>query len=76
MDELTEFFPAYCLMNSSLPKAWWSDLFINGLMAGFNEFCFVLQIMILFLGFIPCFEDTGYMARISFLSDRLMRKVF
>ena len=23
-------------MNSSLPKAWWSDLLINGLMAGLN----------------------------------------
>src|SRR4029077_6650886 len=32
------------------------------------------QIMILF-GLITLLEDTGYMARISFLSDKLMRKV-
>ena len=35
---------------------------------------FVPQIMILF-GLITLLEDSGYMARISFLSDRLMRKV-
>ncbi|MGG2305076.1 nucleoside recognition domain-containing protein, partial [Salmonella enterica] len=34
---------------------------------------FVPQIMILF-GLITILEDTGYMARISFLSDKLMRK--
>ena len=35
---------------------------------------FVPQIMILF-GLITLLEDTGYMARISFLTDRLMRGV-
>jgi ferrous iron transport protein B len=35
---------------------------------------FVPQIMILF-GLITILEDTGYMARISFLTDRLMRSV-
>jgi ferrous iron transport protein B len=35
---------------------------------------FVPQIMILF-GMITLLEDTGYMARISFLTDRLMRSV-
>lgn len=62
-------------MNDWLPKLWWSDLLINGLMAGLNGILvFVPQIMILF-GLITLLEDTGYMARISFLSDRLMRKV-
>ena len=49
----------------------------------FNKWCnggtkwhlvFVPQIMILF-GLITLLEDTGYMARISFLTDRLMRSV-
>lgn len=62
-------------MNDVLPSAWWSDLLINGLMAGLNGILvFVPQIIILF-GLITLLEDTGYMARISFLSDRLMRKV-
>lgn len=62
-------------LNNALPSAWWSDLLVNGLVAGLNGILvFVPQIMILF-GLITILEDTGYMARISFLSDKLMRKV-
>ena len=58
-----------------MPVAWWSDLFINGVVAGLSGIIvFVPQIMILF-GLITILEDTGYMARISFLTDKLMRKV-
>jgi ferrous iron transport protein B len=60
--------------NTVLPEVWWRNLFINGLMAGLSGILvFVPQIMILF-GLITILEDTGYMARISFLSDKLMRK--
>lgn len=62
-------------LGAHLPEVWWSDLIINGLVAGLSGILvFVPQIMILF-GLITILEDTGYMARISFLSDRLMRKV-
>lgn len=62
-------------LSNALPSAWWSDLLVNGLVAGLNGILvFVPQIMILF-GLITILEDTGYMARISFLSDKLMRKV-
>ena len=58
-----------------LPVVWWSDLLINGVLAGLSGILvFVPQIMILF-GLITLLEDTGYMARISFLTDKLMRKV-
>jgi len=58
-----------------LPEAWWSNLLINGVLAGLSGILvFVPQIMILF-GLITILEDTGYMARISFLTDKLMRKV-
>lgn len=57
-----------------LPEAWWSDLLVNGILAGLGGIVvFIPQIMILF-GLITILEDTGYMARISFLSDKLMRK--
>ena len=57
-----------------LPQGWFSDLFINGILAGLSGILvFVPQIMILF-GLITLLEDTGYMARISFLTDRVMRK--
>ncbi|MEO6814393.1 MAG: ferrous iron transport protein B [Ginsengibacter sp.] len=57
-----------------LPTGWFSDLFINGIIAGLSGIIvFVPQIMILF-GLITLLEDTGYMARISFLTDKVMRK--
>ena len=61
--------------SSVLPDTWWSDLLCNGLLAGLGGIIiFVPQIMILF-GLITLLEDSGYMARISFLMDKLMRKV-
>ncbi|HQV61033.1 MAG TPA: ferrous iron transport protein B [Chitinophagaceae bacterium] len=62
-------------LSSSLPDSRWTDLLINGVIAGLSGILmFVPQIMILF-GLITLLEDSGYMARISFLSDRLMRSV-
>ncbi|MFN8290148.1 MAG: ferrous iron transport protein B [Chitinophagaceae bacterium] len=62
-------------LSSSLPNTRWTDLLINGVIAGLSGILvFVPQIMILF-GLITLLEDSGYMARISFLSDRLMRSV-
>jgi ferrous iron transport protein B len=69
----------FALLNSSLfsvlPDTWWSNLLTHGVLAGLSGILvFVPQIMILF-GLITLIEDTGYMARISFLTDRLMRSV-
>lgn len=62
-------------LDQHLPEAWWSNLLVNGFVAGLSGILvFVPQIMILF-GLITILEDSGYMARISFLSDKLMRKV-
>jgi len=62
-------------LSAVLPESWWSDLLINGILAGLSGILiFVPQIMILF-GLITLLEDSGYMARISFLTDRLMRTV-
>ncbi len=62
-------------LSSVLPQSWWSNLLLNGVLAGLSGILvFVPQIMLLF-GLITLLEDTGYMARISFLTDRLMRSV-
>ncbi len=62
-------------LTNVLPQGWFSDLFINGALAGLSGIMvFVPQIMILF-GIITLLEDTGYMARIGFLTDKVMRKV-
>lgn len=61
-------------LGNILPSGWFTDLFINGIVAGLSGIIvFVPQIMILF-GLITLLEDTGYMARISFLTDKIMRK--
>lgn len=61
-------------LTGHLPDTWYTDLLINGVVAGLSGILvFVPQIMILF-GIITVLEDTGYMARMSFLSDKLMRK--
>lgn len=62
-------------VSSSLPDNRWTDLLVNGVLAGLSGILvFIPQIMILF-GLITMLEDSGYMSRISFLSDRLMRSV-
>lgn len=62
-------------LGAVLPNNKLTDALINGVIAGISGIAvFVPQIMILF-GLITLLEDTGYMARISFLTDRLMRQV-
>lgn len=63
------------ILHTYLPENKLTNLLLNGIVAGLSGILvFVPQIMILF-GLITIIEDTGYMARVSFLSDKLMRKV-
>ena len=58
-----------------LPNTWYSSLITDGLLAGISGIVvFIPQIMILF-GLLTILEDTGYMSRMSFLSDRFMRRI-
>lgn len=58
-----------------LPDGWFGNLVLNGVLPGLSGILvFVPQIMILF-GLVTILEETGYMARISFLTDKIMRKV-
>ncbi len=57
-----------------LPKGELSNLLVNGIIAGLSGVVvFVPQIALLF-AFIAILEDTGYMARVSFIMDKLMRR--
>ncbi len=59
---------------NTLPQGELSNLFVNGILAGLSGVVvFVPQIALLF-AFISILEDTGYMARVSFIMDKLMRK--
>lgn len=58
-----------------LPAGVLTDLLIEGVLAGLSGvMVFIPQIALLF-AFISILEDTGYMARVTFMMDRLMRKV-
>jgi ferrous iron transport protein B len=58
----------------TLPAGELSSLLVNGILAGLSGVVvFVPQIALLFT-FISILEDTGYMARVSFIMDKLMRK--
>ena len=53
---------------------WISGLVVDGILAGvFAVLSFVPQILLLFL-FFSILEDSGYMARIAFILDRIFRK--
>jgi len=61
------------IISTQLPKGALNDLVVNGIIAGISGVVmFVPQIAFLFL-FIGLLEDTGYMARASFIMDRVMR---
>ncbi|MBS1637729.1 MAG: ferrous iron transport protein B [Bacteroidetes bacterium] len=60
--------------SAALPHGQISDLLVNGVLAGLSGIVvFVPQIALLFF-FIAILEDTGYMARVSFILDKLMRR--
>ncbi len=62
-------------LHSSLPEGPLVDLLADGIVAGLSGVVvFIPQIAILF-AFISILEDTGYMARVTFMMDKLMRKV-
>jgi ferrous iron transport protein B len=58
----------------TLPPGELSSLLVSGILAGLSGVVvFVPQIALLFT-FIAILEDTGYMARVSFIMDKLLRK--
>ncbi|HBN02838.1 MAG TPA: ferrous iron transport protein B [Bacteroidetes bacterium] len=61
------------VLSNTLPDGWLKRLLVNGLLAGIaGVVVFVPQIAILFF-FMGLLEDTGYMARVSFIMDKMLR---
>lgn len=57
-----------------MPAGVLADLLVDGILAGLSGILvFIPQIALLFF-FIAILEDTGYMARVSFIMDKMMRK--
>lgn len=60
-------------MHDTLPKGLFSDLISQGIVPGIGGIVvFVPQIALLFL-FLSMLEESGYLARVVFIMDRLMR---
>ncbi|MFN5224886.1 MAG: ferrous iron transport protein B, partial [Bacteroidota bacterium] len=74
--ELIDSFFAWCgsQAEGALPAGVFRDLLVNGIIAGLGGVViFIPQIALLFL-FITILEDTGYMARVSFMLDKQLRR--
>lgn len=62
-------------ISSIMPEGALHDLLVGGIIGGVGGvIIFLPNILILFF-FISLMEDTGYMARVSFIMDRLMHKI-
>ena len=62
-------------LHTIMPEGLVRDLVVNGIIGGVGGvIIFLPNILILFL-FISLMEDTGYMARVAFIVDRIMHKV-
>ncbi len=74
MDFIDEFFASASeWVKNTLPPGVFTDLIAEGILAGIGGIViFIPQIAFLFL-FISLLEESGYMSRVVFLMDRLMR---
>ncbi len=61
-------------VSATLPAGIFNDLIVKGVLAGLGGIIiFVPQIAFLF-AFIAFLEDTGYMARVGFITDKILRE--
>lgn len=70
----TDFLSSVVASWLSSSASWVSGLIVDGILAGiFAVLSFLPQILLLFL-FFSILEDSGYMARIAFIMDRIFRR--
>ena len=74
MDTFTGFLSACMSEAMADAPAWASGLVVDGILGGlFSVLSFLPQILLLFL-FFSILEDSGYMARVAFILDRIFRR--
>ncbi|MBK9735914.1 MAG: ferrous iron transport protein B [Saprospiraceae bacterium] len=75
MDLIEQLFArAGAFAGNNMPDVWWSDLLINGLLAGLGGvMVFVPQIAILFF-LVALLEESGYMSRAVYMFDSIMQR--
>ena len=70
-DELIPF--ARELLSNASP--WFQSLIVDGIIAGVGGILVLLPIILVLFICITVLEDSGYMARVAFMMDKLMRKM-
>lgn len=73
IDSFTAFLEAFLVRNQVTP--WLISLLINGVCAGVGSVLSFLPIIVLLFFFLSLLEDSGYMARVAFVMDKLLRKI-
>lgn len=74
MDTFTGFLSACASEGLKEAPEWVQGLLVDGILAGvFSVMSFLPQILLLFL-FFSLLEDSGYMARVAFILDRIFRR--
>ena len=63
------------LLHNVMPDTWYTSLLADGIVQGVGAVLSFLPNIIILFFFISLMEDTGYMARVAFLMDKLMHKV-
>ncbi|MCF2706674.1 ferrous iron transporter B [Arcanobacterium haemolyticum] len=66
---------AWCLGQVGLADTWVHSLLVNGLATGLGVVASFFPLMFVIYAAFSVLEDSGYMARVAFLGDRLMRKI-
>ena len=61
------------MLSNSSP--WFSSLIVDGIVAGVGGIVVLLPIILVLFICITFLEDSGYMARVAFMMDKLMRKM-
>jgi ferrous iron transport protein B len=61
------------LLSNTSP--WFSSLIVNGIISGVGGIIVLLPIILVLFMCITILEDSGYMARVAFMMDKLMRKM-
>lgn len=60
-------------VQAACPPGILNDLLVNGVLAGLSGVMIFLPQIIILFAFIAILEDVGYMARVGFIMDRIMR---
>lgn len=72
--EITTNFIAETMINADV-SYWLYSLIINGIFAGVGSVLSFLPLIVVLFLFLSLLEDSGYMARVAFVMDKMLRKI-